>query len=78
MIIIILIQFSILLLITRDLLIIENLIKFSLKILTAFLSCSINVAFFAPLDKASKPKEPTPEYKSKILELFNITSISLE
>ena len=32
------------------------------------LSCSIKVTFFAPLEIHSIPKDPTPEYKSKIFE----------
>ena len=43
---------------------------FFFKIFIATLFCSIKVTFFAPLDSASKPKEPMPEYKSKILELI--------
>ena len=40
-----------------------NLIKFFFKILKAFLSFSIKVTFFAPLEIHSIPKEPIPEYK---------------
>ena len=30
----------------------------------------INVTYFAPLDRHSIPKEPTPENKSKIFEFL--------
>ena len=43
-----------------------------------FSSCSINVTFLAPLEIHSIPNDPTPENKSKILELSILTLNLLE
>ena len=56
----------------------ERLLIFFSRILVASLFFSIKVIFLAPLDNASNPKDPIPEYKSKIFELFNTTLINLE
>ena len=44
--------------------------KFFFKISTTFLSFSTKVIFFAPLEIHSRPKDPTPENKSKTLDFF--------
>ena len=56
----------------------DSFIKLSLKILEALISFSTKVTLFASLDKASIPKDPMPEYKSKILEFSTLTLIRFE
>ena len=55
------IKFSIFPLYNSALFLHDNFIKFSFNSLNALSSFSINVTFFAPLDKHSSPNEPTPE-----------------
>ena len=61
-----------------DFSIIDNLIKFSFKTSNTLLFCSIKVTFFAYLERASIPKDPIPEYKSKMLEFSILVFIKFE
>ena len=45
----------------------ESLLKFFFKTFKAILSFSTKVTF-APLEMHSNPNDPTPQYKSKILD----------
>ena len=69
---------SILLLINFTLSNTDKTIKFLSRISAAFLSFSIKVILAAPLDKDSIPKEPIPEYKSRIFEFLIFTLKNLE
>ena len=60
------------------LLMIESFDKFSLRILKVETFCSTNVTLCAPLDIHSMPKDPTPEYKSKICEFLIFVFIKFE
>ena len=57
---------------------IDNLTRFSFKILIAILSRSTKEIFLEPLDMHSNPKDPIPQYKSKIFESSTLTFIRLE
>ena len=57
---------------------IDRLLILFLRKLIASLFFSTKVTFSAPLDIASNPKDPTPEYRSKILEFLSSTLINLE
>ena len=55
-----------------------RLIKFSFSIFVATISFSTKVAFLAPLEIHSIPKDPDPEYKSRMYEFLILTSIRFE
>ena len=67
--------FSILLFITKALLIRDKSIKLEFNIFIASLFCSTKVTSLAPRDKASRPNDPIPEYKSRIFELLILIGI---
>ena len=48
------------------------------KTLKALTSLSIKVALLAPRDIVSKPKDPTPEYKSSTFEFLMLILIEFE
>ena len=50
------------------------MIKFSLSKVAAGVFLSIKVTFAAPLERHSIPKDPVPEYRSRIFE-FNILTL---
>ena len=53
-----------------------NIFSFNVRIV--LVSCSTKVTFPAPLDKHSIPKDPIPEYRSKIFEFSMFTLIRFE
>ena len=56
----------------------ESFFKLSLRTLDARKSLSTNITFSAPLEIHSIPNDPTPEYRSKILEFSTLILINFE
>ena len=71
-------KFSIVSSCIKDLLIKDNFIRFAFNKVAALFSFSMKVTFFALRESDSIPKDPIPEYKSRIFEFSIFVFIRFE